>query len=167
MSFTWKRCQAYDEIKTLFESVIPDEDCWDKSNMLTKYPNKFRGYTTIDGKACATVGWLSKTQTLHIDCFAIDQSIRGNGKSYEAWNTFLEFIQIEWPDVKTNKLLIEVYTKNCIVWGKVMDVINLGIDDSVVKMRVKNPVIIMGKNLNSKQEAIDAYGEWQEIEEWL
>lgn len=57
MNFVWKRCINYDEIKTLFESVIYEEDRFDINTMLTSNPDKFRGY-------CTTVDWLSKTQTL-------------------------------------------------------------------------------------------------------
>lgn len=103
----------------------------------------------------------------HKHCFTIDPKIRGLGRSYDAWNTFLEFIKDDWSYVKTDRILIEVYTKNCIVWGKVMKVVNLEIDDDVTKMRVKNPVVIMGKNMISKEDSISAYLEWQEIEQYL
>src|SRR5436853_389476 len=101
MGFKWTRCLEYLEIKDLFEKVIPDEDCWDKEHMLTRHPDWVRGYVArFDGMtkvtACAVVAWLPKTKTLHIDCFAIDPSLRNKSLSYSAWSTFLEYVQKEW-----------------------------------------------------------------------
>lgn len=177
MSFKWSRCLHYNEMKELFEKVIPDEDCWDKENMLTKHPEWVRGYVATFGNetkvvAISVVGWLPETKTLHIDCFAIDESVRGKGLSYCAWSTFLDFVQKEWivltsdnewNGVSVDNLLIEVYLKNVKAWNKIMKVEPTGIDRYVKKNKVKNDVLIMGKNMDF-DKAINAYKEWQYIE---
>jgi hypothetical protein len=165
MDYQWERCIDYNEMKELFETVIFDEDCWDKKNMLTKHKDLFRGYIAkYNNKviACGTIAWLKNSEVLHIDCFALSNDIRGMGMSYSLFNSFLIFVKNEWSIIKNiDKLLIEVYLPNVEVWNKIMGVVDLKIDNKVTKNRVKNSVIIMGKNID---EPIKTYNEWQNIE---
>jgi hypothetical protein len=102
---------------------------------------------------------------MYIDCFAITPEIRGNKLSYLAWNSFIKFLNEKFPQINTDKLIIEVYLQNIVVWNKVMGIEVLNIDEIVTKPKLITPTVIMGKNIKSKDEAVEVYKEWQEIEE--
>ena len=167
IKFIWMRCMDYTKMQELYEAVIPIQDLWNETTMLTKYPNIMRGYIAhnINGDviACAVVGLLEKHNIMYIDCFTISNTIRGNKFSYVAWNTFIEFVNNEWSEVNTHKIIIEVYHKNIPIWAKVMNINILGIDEYVTKPKLFTDNSIMGSNL-SHSEAIDVYSEWQRIE---
>jgi hypothetical protein len=105
---------------------------------------------------------LLKSDVLHIDCFALDISIRGNNLSYEAFNSFIITIESEL-NKPINRILMEVYTHNIDAWNKIMNLEVLKIDH-VVKQKVKSDVIIMGKGFESNTDALNAYLEWSEFE---
>lgn len=166
-TFVWQRCMDYDVMKTLYEQVIPAADLWNPT-ILTKHPDKIRGYVAYDDMnnvtACAVIGNLEKSATMYIDCFAIVDNLKGKKLSYIAWQTFIEFVKVEWSEVNTNKLIIEVYLQNVIIWAKVMGVDVLNIDSLITKPKLVTDTIIMGKNIDSVEDAIQVYVEWQFIE---
>lgn len=150
-------------MKDLYEAVIPAVDIWD-TNIITKYPDNMRGYVAYDNDnnivACSVICNLRFTQAMYIDCFTICQSIRGNGYSYLAWNSFLEFIKNDW-DINTNCFIIDVYPQNVKIWRKIMGIEILNIDDKVVKPNIISETVTMGKGIWSIYDSISIYSDWQ------
>lgn len=113
MSFRWKNCP---EVMCVLDIFDPD-DYWSEENQLIKYKYQVNWYSATlndDTKfiANAVVGWSPKTNTLHIEYFSIDPSIRGKGLSYNAWNSLLDFVQMDLHIVQTDNVLIEAYFNN-------------------------------------------------------
>jgi hypothetical protein len=168
MEFNWKQTLEYNEMKELYELVIPKDDLWNPL-ILTKYPDKVKGFIAQDNSgnviSCAIIANLNKTNAMYIDCFAISPEIRGNKLSYLAWNTFIEFLNEKFKEINTDRVIIEVYLQNVSIWNKVMGINVLNIDGMVTKPKLITPNIIMGKNIMSINEAIEVYAEWQQIED--
>jgi hypothetical protein len=168
MAFNWSQTFEYNDMKELYELVIPKDDLWNPL-ILTKHPDKVNGFVARDndGKviACAVIANLNKSNATYIDCFAIVPEIRGNKLSYVAWNSFIEFLNEKYKQYNTNKLIIEVYLQNVAIWHKVMGIDVLNIDAIVTKSKLITPTLIMGKNIMSETEGVEVYSEWQEIED--
>lgn len=167
MEFNWSQTFDYNEMITLYELGITKDILWNPS-LLTKQPDKVSGFVARDndGKiiACAVIANLHKTNATYIDCFAIVPEIRGNKLSYVAWNRFIEFLNEKYKQFNTNKLIIEAYLKNVVIWNKVMGIDVLNIDTIVTRPYLFNDTKIMGKNIMSETEGVEVYSEWQEIE---
>lgn len=172
MNFLWKRTMSYDDIKDIYEAVIPECDLGNlTSNLiteinpvtnklelndtfLTSYPDIYRAYiATLPESnkiiACGVVGYLKKSDALYIDCWTLEKSIRGNKLSYSGFNSWLNFVKKDFL-TQTNRLIIEVYVHNIILWQKIMNISILDIDNDVIKYRTITPNIIMGCGFESK-----------------
>lgn len=162
MMFNWSQTFEYNDMKSLYELVIPKDDLIHPS-ILTNHPDKLNAFVARDNEgnviACAVIAKLNKTNATYIDCFAIVPEIRGNKLSYVAWNSFIAFIDGKF---NTDRIIIEVYLHNIPIWHKVMGIDVLNIDAIVTKPFLFNPTEIMGKNMTA--DAVEVYSEWQEIE---
>src|SRR5947209_1425272 len=91
----WFRCTDSKQLEEILSIVEPNNKenqailkCINETEIYRSYIYKDNG--TIDAICIATL--LSKTQTLHIEDFALHPRIRGKGKSYPLWNSWLKFI---------------------------------------------------------------------------
>lgn len=157
MQFTWRRCSYY-EMKELYELVIPECDRWVGDKFLdTDIIKGFIAEENGEVIACSVICNLEISETMYIDCFAISPSIRGKKLSYIAWNTFIEFINNNYPEINTDRLIIEVYLQNIELWGKIMGIESLNMTNAI---NLKSDVLIMGKNIHNPNVI---YEEWKNI----
>ena len=166
IEFKWNRCMDFSQMNNIYESIIPAVDLLNPT-ILIKYPDIIKGYVAFDNDgeiiACSVIGLLKKTNVTYIDCFTISKRIRENHLLHTAWKSFVDFLNHKCIEINTNRLIMEVYLENAVIWNKVMCVEKLEIDNIVQKPKLFNETEIMGLNISIK-EASSVYLEWQEIE---
>lgn len=164
-TFRWIRCLDYNDMKEIYEYAIPQCDIWER-DIVKDHPDFMRGYIAYDSSnnviACGVIGKLIETNTMYIDCFTISNSIRGNHLSYEAWNTFLDFVKKDF-DINTERLIIEVYHKNINIWRKVMGVEISPIDSDVIKPGLVEKTVIMERGMRNIDDSFSVYDEWYQF----
>ena len=104
---------------------------------------------------------LPRTQTLHVEDFALHPRIRKLGYARQLWDDWRTLIHSTWTT--TNSLTIEVYLHNVEPWRKIMDVSELVSQPLRLLPLVPDvPMMLMGHNLTAPVS--DIFEEWQEIQ---
>lgn len=148
--------------RELFESVIPKDD---RDETLTiRFSKQYRAYYYEEnGKTIAfvTLGWLPKNKVWMIDAYALDPSIRGQGRARGLWSKFVEDVSTMWPEVKDGKdrWLLEAYLKNVQPWSKILNMREASVD--MPALHLNSPIKLLEHNVENPK---DAYEEWQNFQ---
>lgn len=157
----WKRVTDLKSCQKLYHDVTPESD---RDETLFQRFYNYRAYCFDNNgqiEAFGVVCFLPISDTIMIDLFAIDPSVRGKGLARNYFNTFIEQLGNLWPECSTARYrrLLEAYIHNIEPWCKIMD---MKISD--VQMDAKklgNPVKLLVHNIHNTEDIIAAYKEWQ------
>jgi GNAT superfamily N-acetyltransferase len=186
MEWNWKRTndpKLFGELLILIEPNMVERtaiiNCILETNIYNVYIAENSVSFRIDAICIAT--FLNKTQTLHIEDFALHPNIRGKGYAKILWNSWWDFVvnTEKWINIDQS-MTIEVYTKNVFPWNKIMGVNPLFNSDSLLTNEdtigknqsfnvelsplfwTNEKIVWMGKNLINNPRDIES--EWTQIQ---
>jgi len=163
--FVWKRQYDPAALIPILEMVEPYKKERDVILKCIELGICYRAYVARDylklvvAIAIATI--LPKTQTLHVEDFALHPRIRGKGHARELWKSWRLFVRSDWTSIEA--LTIEVYMHNIEPWRKIMGVTELLPQPVYLLPLAPNvPMVFMGRQLTSSVS--DVLAEWQSIQ---
>src|SRR5438876_9733303 len=120
----WQRSGCVNPFRQLYELVTPEKDR--NESLLKRFPDRYRAYYLEENNtvvAFGVIGWLPKNKVWMIDLFALDPSIRGQGRARTLFHYFRDSVANQWPKVKEGKdhYLLEAYLHNIVPWCKIMN----------------------------------------------
>lgn len=130
-------------------------------------PKNYRCYVACHSGRVGAIAigcYFPKKKNLHVEDYALSPHIYGKGLAEALWEAWLEFIWLEWPEVReAMSLTIEVYLKNVQPWKKIMRVEEVKVSNKAIFISEATPIIFMARNL-SALDANDIYREWQDYQ---
>ena len=169
----WLHVNDLSEVKDLYYSVMPEFDR--NETLLREFPDQYRAFCFYSSResdiratlyksrplAFAVICDLPKTQTLVIDLFALDISVRKKGYARQIfWNLIVRLPYL-WPEIKDycNRWILEAYIHNVEPWCKIM--IMTPVDTKIKSMYLDRPIKLLQHNVI---DAENAYKEWHEFQ---
>jgi hypothetical protein len=147
------------ELLHLVEPYIQERDAILKC--LRTFPDLYQvDVVRLEQRVVALVifTYLPKTNTFHIEDFALHPIIRGQNLSQWLWTKWLKFRSIN----DSQALTIEVYLQNVKIWSKIMGVKDLGLPNARILLAPNAPMTFMGKNLSTSAAVV--HKEWVAIQ---
>ena len=163
--FIWKRQQDHNLFTEILEIVEPFQKEREAILDCIKETLYYRTYIATDKEelvvAIAIATFLPKTETLHVEDFALHPRIRRKKYARKLWNDWRTLVRSEWTSVEA--LTIEVYLHNVEPWGKIMKVTKLLPQPiNLLPLAPEIPMMLMGRKLTSPVS--DILAEWQQLQ---
>ena len=165
MEYTWSSCNDLSSLEELLLLIEPDtiertaiQRCLKETNIYNAYIAK-SPTGEIDALCIST--FLQKTQTLHVEDFALHPRIRGKHLAQSLWDAWWHHLEKEKVIREEQPMTIEVYPKNVIPWTKIMKV-HVLFESALLWTR--ESIVWMGKNLPEGMEA-SIVQEWRNLQE--
>jgi GNAT superfamily N-acetyltransferase len=165
ITFKWSQVYNSEDLSEILSLVEPNEierktiiNCFDNSTIYRGYVAHNFQTKNIDAIVIAT--YLTKTETLHIEDFALHPRIRGQGYARSLWSSWLELIVEEkWIHSLDTAISIEVYKQNVEPWSKIMGVKTI---ETALLPLTGVEIVWMAKNL--KRLFKEVFDEWTDIQ---
>jgi len=153
----WEHNQDYRLYTDILEIVEPHEKERNAIIECLKQGICYRSYLARDETgfvvAICIATILPKTQTLHIEDFALHPKIRGLGLAKYLWDEWRKLVRETWTEIEA--ISIEVYLQNVAPWRKIMNIYELFPEPlHLLPFAPDILMMFMGKNIASNAEEI-------------
>jgi GNAT superfamily N-acetyltransferase len=163
--FVWQHCRDPIKFEEILQMVEPYEEERKMILNCIQHDIVYQSYIAVDASdfvvAIVIATILPKTQTLHIEDFALHPNIQKQGHARQLWKDWRDFINKTWTKIES--LTIEVYLQNVEPWRKIMDVHEL-LPEPLCLLPLAHhvPVMFMGKNITNS--VTDILNEWKQVQ---
>jgi len=163
--FIWEQNYNHTLFREILEIVEPHHrereaimKCLERGLYYRSYLARDKNNSVV---AIAIATLLPKTQTLHVEDFALHPIIRKQGHAQKLWDDWRALVRSEWTTVTS--MTIEVYLQNVEPWKKIMGVEELIPHPiKLLPLAPNVPMMLMGRDLTSPVNFI--FKEWQEMQ---